>query len=356
MPTPIPTRPSATLAALLLVLLGPGCALLVPPEPAGDEPEPTDQAPEEIVAECLALEYDASAHETTRARVRDFGGVRFVYKPSDVLGRAVAAKKPERVFVITHGWMNDTRSARDFVSQLVRGLVDQAEAAGLDPARVAFVSLHWDSERVNFYGSAANAEKIGRRRVARMLGPDLPRDRTVLVGHSLGARLVLSALQGKDGASSRVAAAAVLLEGAVDAGALHPDLDPEEFGAFPRAVPRAGLVLNVHSRRDMVLEHTYSAAMQSPALGFAGASREPGAAYATYAVERGGLAPSELEAALDRPDAQVPGAEGRFVNVDATAVVSGHSDIFIEPVFELLWLAADRTIPRSAADGAPGAR
>jgi hypothetical protein len=122
--------------------------------------------------------------------------------------------------------------------------------------------------------------------------------------------------------------------------ALLPDLDPTSFGAFPGAPARASLLVNVHSKRDMVLEETYARAMQSPALGLLGADRESERLYPAFELtDRVNLA--KLKSWLSSTDARVPGAAAsRVVNVDATSVVSGHSDIFGDPVLDLIWAAS----------------
>ena len=62
----------------------------------------------------------------TAARVRARNGVAFHYVASDELATALKAKNPQRVLVIAHGWMNDTKSARDFTSQFVRAALTRA--------------------------------------------------------------------------------------------------------------------------------------------------------------------------------------------------------------------------------------
>lgn len=336
------------LATLFAAALG-GCALLgAPPErPADHDAAPaaptTTTAP---AAECHVIELDALSAELTDPRERDLDGVRFRYAGSPAVVEALAAATPAHVFLIAHGWMNDVQSGREFTGQLVKGLVERARRDGVDPARLGFVAVHWDSKRLVFHESAVNAEVIGARRVAPLLarlGERVPGARVVLVGHSLGGRLVLSSLNAEGPATQLRAHAAVLLEAAVDQDALLPERGGSLIGGFPMAPGRTGLIVNVHSRQDDVLELAYKNAMRSPALGREGADRALGGErYATLRLD-GVVDPVRLEGALNEPQARWPGAPDRYVvNVDATSIVTGHSAIFIEPIFDLVWRAATR--------------
>ena len=331
----------STHAWVLLSLLFPlsGCKLL---EQKPQEEDPT----EPVVADAFAVEFDSDGVEQPAARVRARNGVAFHYVASDELATALKAKNPQRVLVIAHGWMNDTKSARDFTSQFVRAALTRAERDQVPASSLAFVGVHWDSEQVNFFGSANTAEVIGRERLAPVLeaiGDAVPTARVLLVGHSLGARMVLSSLQGAG--DDFAAGGAVLLEGAVDQTAILPDLE-EGFGAFPAAPGRTPLLINVHSNNDTVLQETYARAMRSPALGLLGAVREGTQAYPAFALT-GPVDMAILRSWLSVADSGVPGAtRSRAINLDATAVVSGHSDIFGDEVQDVIWAASSLAAPR----------
>lgn len=341
---------SGALASILLTALG-GCAMLGPPQERPDrDPEPTtaagatDAGP--VHADCHVIELDALSAELEEPRERTAGEVRFRYAGSAAVVDALRGAAPEWVFVISHGWMNGVQSGREFTSKLVRGIQERAKKDGVDPAKLAFVAVHWDSERVIFHESAVNAEVIGARRVAPLLarlGDTLKQAKVVLVGHSLGGRLMLSAL-GAEGAPDVLRAhGAVLLEAAADHDALLPARESSLIGGFPHAPGRARLVANVHSRQDSVLELAYQNAMRSPAIGREGAVRAAGGErYATMHLV-GPVDPAAFDEALSDPQARFPGVPDRlFVNVDATSVVSGHSEIFIEPIYDLIWRVAAR--------------
>lgn len=335
------------LTPLLAVALG-GCAMLGPPQERPDrDPETTDgAAAAPTVADCHVLELDALSAELDEPRERSAGGVRFRYAGSATIVDRLKASPPGWVFVVAHGWMNGVQGGRDFTSKLVRGIQERAGQDGVAADRLAFMAVHWDSERVIFHESALNAEVIGARRVAPLLArlsAELPQTRVVLVGHSLGGRLMLSALGAEGAADALRAHGTVLLEAAADKDALLPERASSLVGGFPLAPGRTRLLANVHSRQDAVLDLAYTNAMRTPALGREGADRAAGGEqYATLHLT-GPVDPASLERALSDPLAAFPGVPGRLlVNVDATSVVSGHSEIFIEPIYDLIWRVAAR--------------
>lgn len=343
-----------TTSCLLLPVFGAllgGCAMVgIPAERPKDEPAPVTSATEPAappVADCHVIELDALSQEVTDERERVVDSVRFVYGASKDIVDAFAAARPEHVFVIAHGWMNDYQGSRDFSSKLIKGVLERAEKDGIDPARLAFVAVHWDSKRLIFQESALNAEVIGSRRIAPFLSrlADVsPTTRVVLVGHSLGGRLMLSTLNAEGAATTLRAHGAVLLEAAADKDALLLDRATDAFGGFGAAPGRARLILNVHSRQDSILEHAYANAMRSTALGREGADRSLGGErFATFKLTAGPVDPQRLAGALREPLSRWEGAPDRLVlNVDATAVVTGHSEVFIEQVYDLIWRVATR--------------
>lgn len=311
-------------AALAVCALS-GCALLEK-KPEAEQPPPR---PQPVEASCYALEFDASGKEITRVRKRDFDGVRFDYQLSSTLEAELARKRPQRIFLVLHGWNNDTRSARDFTSQFVKPLAAQAKQAGVN---AVFVGVHWDSEEVNFYGSAETAEKIGRRRIAALLthlGPLT--ENVVLVAHSLGCRLALSALEGRAGSGQARVAAAVLLEAAVGSTAFVPGSE----NAFLGAPSRARLIVNVFSKHDDVLGTTYATAMSEPAMGFEGARMATGDPFPTIALTAKGHDRHKLQVGIQAQEGASYG--GLVMNVEASELVGDHSDLHDQPLHDLIW-------------------
>lgn len=341
---------SVAFSVLLTALLG-GCAMVgIPAERPKDEPAPgtAEAGPAEpAVADCHVIELDALSAEVTDERERVANAIRFVYGPSSRTVDALAAAKPDHVFVVAHGWMNDYQGSRDFSSKLIKGVLERAKQDGVDAGRLAFVAVHWDSQRLVFQESALNAEVIGARRVAPFLARVAevsPTTRVVLVGHSLGGRLMLSTLNAEGPSTPVRAHGAVLLEAAADKDALVAERAQDAFGGFGGAPGRTNLLLNVHSRQDSVLELAYANAMQSMALGREGADRSTrGEQFATLELTAEPLNPTLLEGKLREPRATWPTKPDRLVlNVDATAVVTGHSEVFIAQVYDLIWRVAIR--------------
>lgn len=322
-------RRSPRRAALVaLGLCASGCALLQPKP----RQEPPPARPQPVEALCYALEYDASGQESVRPRQRDHAGVRFTYLTLQNLEAELARKRPQRIFLIVHGWDNDTRSARDFSSRFVLPLTERAKAAEAD---AVFVGVHWDSEEINFYGSAETAEKIGRRRVATLLTDLGPLARNVvIVAHSLGGRLALSALEGRPESGQQPVAAAVLLEAAVASTAFVPGSEH----AFLGAPSRASLLINVHSVHDDVLGSTYATAMGEPAMGFAGARMQGGDPFPTISVGPQGHDRHVLSVAIENQAGAPYG--GPVINVEASELVADHSDLTDPPLLDLIWEAA----------------
>lgn len=342
---------SILILSALVTVLG-GCAMIgVPAErPKDEEPAPVTSTTEPVaapVADCRVIELDALSAEVTDERERVAESIRFVYGPSAKIVEHLGAAKPDYLFIVAHGWMNDYQGSRDFSSKLIKGVLERAAKDGVDGARLAFVAVHWDSKRLVFQESALNAEVIGARRVAPFLSRVAevsPTTRVVLVGHSLGGRLMLSTLNAEGPATGLRAHGAVLLEAAADKDSLLADRAADAFGGFGAAPGRTNLIFNVHSRQDSVLELAYANAMRSMALGREGADRSLGGeSYATIKLTADPVDPMRLEGALKEPLAKWPGKSDRLVvNVDATAVVVGHSEVFIAHVYDLIWRVAVR--------------
>lgn len=332
----LPLAARAVWLVLALALAGASTGCKVPAsltKPSEEEQREIDrkrELPTEVA--CLVVEYDYLHAEVGNPRKEPFDRVAFDYVASEALPAAVAKGAPTHVFVIAHGWMNNAISAQGFTSAWIHGLRAQAPAG----SRPVFVGVHWDSERLVFHESAFTAQRIGRKRIGPLLAQlraKLPATtKLIVIGHSLGGRLMLAAL---DAAPAESVDLALLIESAADVDWLY-----KAEGGTPKADDAAKLTLNVHSRNDSVLELAYKNAMRSPALGRLGAELAAGQRFSTLelsgAVQIGALDVA-LKAAASRADGR-----GHFVNVDATQLIPGHTDIFHDPVFSLVWLGLQR--------------
>lgn len=322
-------RARSTLLPLLFSLAClSGCqvpkALTAPSEEEQREIERKRELPTEV--SCFVLEYDGDSKERPRPRKEPFDRVEFAYTSSQELKASLAALQPTHVFVVSHGWMNNSVSSPQFASKWVHGIRARAQAG----ERLAFVSIHWDSEQVVFHTSAELALEIGRRRVSHLLEAvrqAVPETKLTVIGHSLGARLMLSAL---DASAARYAHAALLVEGAANASWLRAD--------YAKACTRVGQIGNVYSIHDAVLEQAYANAMQSPAMGRVGAERSLEGPFVRYELGASFDA-AGFAAAVASPDAAAEGG-ARVVNVDASGVVTGHTDIDHDQLYDLVWTLA----------------
>ncbi|MGE0713073.1 MAG: hypothetical protein AB7N76_35150 [Planctomycetota bacterium] len=320
---------SARLPLLLAALLLAGCKApdALTRRSAEDEraiARARSLAPE---VDCLALEFDHTAREVTRARDESYDRVRFRYTPAAELPARLRSLAPTHLFLIVHGWMNDGTGAQQFTSRWVNGLRQRLPAG----ANAAYVGIAWDSQRLVFHESALAASVLGKRQVAPLvasLRQALPSARITLVGHSLGGRMMLAAA---DEAPARSADLALLLEAAQDQGYL--------YASAANAGAGARLIVNVHSLRDEVLELAYETAMRAAALGRLGAERAPGARFPTIPLGETAPPRDAVAAALQKPEARTSSGT-RVLNIDATGLIPGHTAIFHPPVFDLAWMAA----------------
>jgi pimeloyl-ACP methyl ester carboxylesterase len=313
------------LPVVACVAFASGCqipkALTAPSEEEQVEIERKREIPTEV--RCYALEFDHEAKERPRPRQEPYDRVEFNYTSSRELRQTMGAQAPTHVFVMVHGWMNNAISSQQFSSRWVNGIRGRAQAG----EKLAFVSLHWDSERLVFHESAMTATKLGKRRIAPLLQAirqAAPQTRITVIGHSLGARAMISALHNS---AERYTDSALLVEGAADADWLHDDMS--------KAGERVSRVANVYSIHDGVLENAYANAMQAKALGRIGAERAPGVPFARFELSAS-FAGAEFQAALSA-ETSVSAGGSRVVNVDASSVVTGHTDIDKESLYDLAW-------------------
>jgi pimeloyl-ACP methyl ester carboxylesterase len=199
------------------------------------------------------------------------------YRSDGVPGRDDDAT-PDEVAVFVHGFLVDRRQA-NATFRIVR---DGLRFYGYDAPVVGFT---WDASGAlavdDWYPTVAVARRNGRRLAAfvrdyRRLNPDAA---VRLVGHSLGAQVVLSALErlsgGDDGVDS-----VTLLGGAVDDDA--PSFGVGDYG--DAIATAAGRVDNYHSRNDDRLRRYYPAVEFDAPVGTAGADGDTPANYTDHDV------------------------------------------------------------------------
>lgn len=163
----------------------------------------------------------------------------------------------EEICCYAHGWMG--RKSSD----------DQAHTLSLALAENGYeepvVALTWESDTLDFWGAERNAETAGNRLAEwfESYREANPETRIRLVGHSLGARVSLSALSSLDGAE-RVTSAA-LLGAAVDDDTVCAD------GRYAAGIEEsAEQVVSYHSRNDRIVCGLYELSGFGSGLGCAG--------------------------------------------------------------------------------------
>ena len=143
------------------------------------------------------------------------------------------------------------------VKRASKKIAKRANPAGLALGAVDLVSNPWHT-------AVNRANKTALALAAILQRADL--ESVVLVGHSLGGRVMLNlatALAGTSDAEQRVQVEAVHLLGA----AIGPDRQRDQYGEH-----FAGVIHNYHSDKDNVLGYLYPAAMLgSKPIGFKGA-------------------------------------------------------------------------------------
>jgi hypothetical protein len=336
-----------------------------------------------VKTHCYVSEFSATAEENTGPRKETMGGVAFRFNPPEEVVPALRQEAPRHIFVLAHGWLNDTTASLEFASKLVRGILARAEEAGAKPGDLGFVFMSWNSNRTVFMESALCAETIGHRELApllRSLRVQVPKASLTLVGHSLGARMMLASLQGPkqaigklDRLRSKVFRAwglpgwdalgstfrrllhiamrgrqgpaaevdtVVLLEAAIDVQTLHEGVGALNYGDTPDATRSVRILANCHSRNDEILRlgyttsagvvNTYSTIMSLlgeghegvQALGRVGAERAKRRRFSGLKLLGARIGLARLQRALALETATPLNAPGnRVVNVDVTAVM-----------------------------------
>lgn len=228
----------------------------------------------------LRPEYDGGV-VTTRGsyRIGPFNGV---YPSLGVVPREYRTdgvpgcdddREPSEIALFVHGFLlSEPQASTSF--DIVRNTLRQN---GYDHPLVGFT---WDSDRVtaidDWYPTVAIAALNGKRLAAFLTGyrRENPGTEVRLVGHSLGARVVLSALESLADSNSETVENVALLGAAVD------DETPGRWvGRYGDAVANgADSVTNYHSRNDDRLL-SYTVAQWDVPLGRRGADGRPPANY-----------------------------------------------------------------------------
>ncbi|WP_290809804.1 alpha/beta hydrolase [Halovivax sp.] len=164
---------------------------------------------------------------------------------------------PAEVCIYAHGWKG--RETRD----------DQAYALDLELADAGYhevvVAATWDSDTLNFWGAEGNADEAGTR-LGRWIRQQFGGTQTTvrLVGHSLGGRLSLNAIDELDGD--------VVLETVALLGAAVEDDSVCDDGRFADGIRDSAVdVYNYHSHEDATVCTIYDLSTLGSGVGCAGA-------------------------------------------------------------------------------------
>lgn len=208
---------------------------------------------------------------------------------------------------------------------------EDLQAAGL----LGYLDPRWLVRVATVLSMKSRAGIVGRG-VAGLIDRilSLPTPRLVLIGHSYGAKVVMSALAVKQ--SARTAHAAALLQPAVSRLCFATDIGDGRSGGFRSCLGRVELpILSTFSHRDTPLYKLFHlAARRKEDLGevqLAGESRF--AALGGYGPE--GCAPGEVVTEhFISPPGQYhwPAAPARIVAFDGSDSISGHGDVANERV------------------------
>lgn len=195
----------------------------------------------------------------------------------EVPGWTAAGETPEAVVVPVHGWLTTEAAAPVYFSTVATSLA----RTGYDHPVVGF-SYDADTAPGQWWAATDVAERNGAKLAAflRDFAERNPGTTLRLTGHSLGARVVLSAIASLDDAGRRdVVASASLLGGAADDHAVSTD--GQYGGAIERA---AGRLDNFWMAGDRVLSWAYTVAEYDAAVGQAGCAGPQPANYTDHDV------------------------------------------------------------------------
>lgn len=173
------------------------------------------------------------------------------------------------ILVFAHGWSTPEEYAVD-------AFYTASEAFSANGYDHPIVGFSYDSDTPNWEATKTIAAKNGPK-LGNYVTDALAKGVDVrLMGHSLGARVVLWALQWlADGGHTDAVTSAVLIGGAADDGSVAPD------GRFHEAIETAAVALdNYHKRDDEVLQYLYDTYEQDQAIGRVGADGTPPDGYA----------------------------------------------------------------------------
>ena len=187
----------------------------------------------------------------------------------------VGGAAPDELLLHAHGWRNDYEGGICSTSQA-------GATYGLEGYAHPAVGYQWDADR-GWYNATEIAERNGAKLAAFVNSYKAQHPGTTirLSSHSLGARVVLSAVEHLDawGVYDAVESV-VLLAGAADADAVAME------GQYGPSIERAaGHVENFWMNGDDVLDYAYSIGEWGTAVGAAGCDGTPPANYTDHNVD-----------------------------------------------------------------------
>lgn len=183
----------------------------------------------------------------------------------------------DELFVVAHGWRNDASDARSMFSTTADGLAEN----GYEQPVVGF-TYDADTDYLEWWSATDIAERNGAK-LANFLTDYAGANPGVdvrLLGHSLGARVVLSTVQELAEGGADPVASVTLLGGAANDDSVALD---GQYGADIRDA--TGQTDNFWKSDDGILENIYSLAEADSAVGQTGAEGETPANYEDHNVD-----------------------------------------------------------------------
>jgi pimeloyl-ACP methyl ester carboxylesterase len=192
---------------------------------------------------------------------------------------------PEEIAIFVHGWQNDENKAKERLDRVKMSLEFRNYS-------IPLIGLSWDSDKD--WDPAKSKAKEDGLKLARFISEykdtcmrDLNKDVAIrLLGHSLGSRVILSALQGLhedpswNNDTNNFKVASVHLMGAavdyweVSKDSMGPGNDPIKFAYGNAIEAEVTRFYNLFDPKDNILEFVYPSFEENRALGEKG--REPG--------------------------------------------------------------------------------
>jgi hypothetical protein len=189
-----------------------------------------------------------------------------------------AGGSPDEVLVAVHGWLTAADEAPDHFATVETSLANE----GYDRPVIGF-SYDADTGVTNWWPATDIAERNGPKLAAFLAdyADANPGTSVRLTGHSLGARVVLSAIESLHGAGrTNLIASATLLGGAADNDAVSTE---GRYGGHIEAA--TGRLDNFWKHDDQVLDWAYSTGEFDSAVGEEGCEGPAPANYADRNVD-----------------------------------------------------------------------